>query len=106
MSEGGAEVPERQRRDERMRYEVLQMLHRAAGGDSSEIVNAWAFAVDLGVWHAEVFRVVEWLERAGLVRYHGVGPAISITPRGIEYLASERNRRRTIRDQDWDWLNN
>jgi hypothetical protein len=100
MRDGGADIPERQQREERMRFEVLQMLHRAAEGAPDRVVNAWSFSTDLGVWHAEVFRVIEWLERNRLVAYHGAGPAISITPAGVEYLHSGRDRRGTLRDPE------
>jgi CTP-dependent riboflavin kinase len=92
MRDGGAELPERQQREERMRYEVLQMLHRAAKGAPDQVVNAWSFSTDLGIWHAEVFRVIEWLERHRLISYHGAGPAISITEAGVEYLNNGRHR--------------
>jgi hypothetical protein len=98
MRDGGAEIPERQQREERMRYEVLQMLHRAAEGSPDQVVNAWSFSTDLGVWHTEIFRVVEWLERHRLVSYHGAGPAISITAAGVEYLENGSDRRSTLRN--------
>jgi hypothetical protein len=98
MADGGADIPERQLREERMRYEVLLMLYRAAKADTGRVVNAYTFSVDLGAWHAEVFRVIEWLERHGLVTYHGAGPAISITPAGVGYVEADFQRRRTIRD--------
>ncbi len=100
MQGGGAEIPERQQREERMRYEVLQMLHRAAKGAPDKVVNAWSFSTDLGIWHAEVFRVIEWLERHRLISYHGAGPAISITEAGVEYLNNGRHRRNTLRTPD------
>jgi hypothetical protein len=81
-----------------MRYEVLLMLYRASSGATDEVIDAWTFSTDLGVWRAEVFRVVEWLERRNLVTYHGAGPAISITPAGVRYVEDDWNRRRTIRD--------
>jgi CTP-dependent riboflavin kinase len=100
MQGGGAEIPERQQREERMRYEVLQMLHRAAQGAPDQVVNAWSFSTDLGIWHAEVFRVIEWLERHRLISYHGAGPAISITEAGVDYLKNGRHRRSTLRNPD------
>jgi DNA-binding IclR family transcriptional regulator len=100
MQQDEHETSERQQREERMRYEVLLMLYRAAGGIPEEVVNAWSFSTDLGVWRAEVFRVIEWLERQGLVRYHGAGPAVSITPAGAAYLESHSNRRSTLRESD------
>jgi hypothetical protein len=100
MRDGDAGIPERKQREERMRYEVLQMLNRATEGAPDRVVNAWSFSTDLGVWHAEVFRVVEWLERHRLVCYHGAGPAISITAEGVEYLKNGRYRRRTLRSPD------
>ncbi len=98
MHDEGCDVPERQRREERMRFEVLLMLYRASNGTSGEVVSAWTFSQDLGVWRAEVFRVVEWLERHRLIQYHGAGPSISITPQGVTYLEARWNRRRKVRD--------
>jgi|GEM_PF-5676488 len=98
MSDSGSDIPSRQQREERMRHEVLLMLYRVAEGEPEQVVNAWSFSADLGVWQAEVFRVVEWLERNGLVAYHGAGPAISITSRGVEYLNAGWNQRGTIRE--------
>jgi hypothetical protein len=86
----------RREREERMRYEVLLMLYHAARASPENAVNAWGFAQDLGVWHAELFRVVEFLERRGLVEYLGAGPVVRITAAGIEYVESEP-RRRTVR---------
>ncbi|CAN5738747.1 hypothetical protein BH23GEM6_BH23GEM6_07150 [soil metagenome] len=102
MSDSGADIPTRQKREERMRHEVLLMLCRVAEGETTQVVNAWSFSVDLGVWQAEVFRVIEWLERHGLVAYHGAGPAISITEKGVEYLNADWNRRGTIRESGLD----
>jgi hypothetical protein len=98
MDEEGRDIPERQRREERMRYEVLLMLYRACNGAPDEVVRAWSFSTDLGVWQAEVFRVIEWLERHRLIQYHGAGPSISITREGVAYLESGSNRRCTVRD--------
>jgi hypothetical protein len=86
--------PRRGEREERMRYEVLLMLHRAARGSGENAVNAWGFAQDLGVWHAELFRVVEFLERKGLVEYLGAGPVIRITAAGIDFVEAAPDRRR------------
>lgn len=98
MAAGGADSEaERMQREERMRYEVLLMLYRVSEGATDQVVNAFGFAVDLGVWTAEVFRVVEWLARRGFVDYHGAGPAISITRAGVEYIERE-GRRRSLRD--------
>jgi len=85
-----------------MRHEVLHMLYRVAEGEPEQVVNAWSFSVDLGVWQAEVFRVIEWLERQGFVSYHGAGPAISITPKGVDYLKGEWNRRSTVRESGFE----
>lgn len=73
-------------REERMRYEVLERLYRAADGQPGTEVNCWGFASDLGVWHAEVFRVIEFLERHGYLEYLGAGPLVRLTPAGTEYV--------------------
>ena len=76
----------RRHREERMRYEVLAMLFRAAAADPREEVRCWSFAQDLGVWHAEVFRAIDFLDQAGLVEYCGAGPLVRITDAGIRYV--------------------
>jgi len=85
------------RRQERMRYEVLRMLHAAAQGEPSRRVDAWGFAPDLGVWAEEVWNTLVWLEQAGLVRIYQTGPVVSITLAGVDYLEHGARRRRTIR---------
>lgn len=86
-------------RDERLRFEVLRMLYDATGGDPECEKNAWGFALELGIWHAELFRVIDWLSHHGYVRYCGPGPTVCITPDGIVYLRTERHRRRSIREE-------
>lgn len=88
------------KREERMRFEVLAMLYRATGGQVDTERNAWGFALDLGVWHAELFRVAEWLARHELVRYCGAGPVICLTPRGAHFVENAGELRRSIRDDE------
>lgn len=85
------------RRQERMRYEVLHMLHRAAEASADRQVSAWSFAHDLGVWEEEVWNALVWLQQAGYARIHEVGPVVSITLAGIHYIEMEARRRKTIR---------
>ena len=85
------------RRQERMRYEVLHMLHSATEASADRQVSAWRFAHHLGVWEEEVWNALVWLEQGGYVRIHHTGPVVSITLAGIRYLETEARRRRTIR---------
>jgi hypothetical protein len=85
-------------REEKMRYEVLLMLYEAAGGKVDCDINCWSFAVDLGVWHTEIFRVVEFLDRKGYVRYRGAGPVVCLTAKGADCITRSDDRRRSIRD--------
>lgn len=81
-----------------MRYEVLRILYDAWKAEPERAeVQAFAFASDLGVWHAELFRVIEFLDRKGFVVYLGAGPIVRITPAGIRYLEEEAKGRRSIR---------
>jgi hypothetical protein len=90
---------ERQRwREERMRFEVLAMLHDACGRDTGCIVRVADFAEGLGVWKEELFRTVEFLDRRGYLHYHGGGPSVSITQKGIDYIDRQAWRRRSIRE--------
>ena len=89
----------RREREERMRYEVLRMLHEAWKREPDRpSVHAYVFAADLGVWHAELFRVIEFLDRKGYVTYMGAGPLVAITPAGVHYLEEEAGGRKSIRD--------
>jgi predicted transcriptional regulator len=88
------------RREERMRFEVLAMLYQACGGEVDSERNAWGFAVDLGIWHAELFRIVEWLAAHGLIRYCGAGPIVCLTQRGVDFIERPGERRRSIRESD------
>ena len=83
-----------------MRFEVLEMLYRATDGSTDAERNAWGFATDLGVWHAELFRVVEWLARYGLIRYCGAGPIVCLTARGARFMERSGERRRSIRAEE------
>lgn len=83
-----------------MRFEVLTMLYRASEGRVDAERNAWGFATDLGIWHAELFRIVEWLASQGLIRYCGAGPIVCLTERGIDFLERPGERRRSIRESD------
>lgn len=85
------------RRQERMRYEVLLMLYRAAHAEAGRPVEAWGFAADLGVWEDELWNVVVWLEHAGMVRVFEAGRVATITLAGVRYIEEDARRRRTIR---------
>jgi hypothetical protein len=74
-------------REERMRYEVLSMLSTAAGRDPEWPVDCGPVTERIGVWRDEIFRVIDFLDRRGLVRYCGEGPRVCITPQGVEYLS-------------------
>lgn len=86
------------RREERMRYEILSMLYRAARGEVDREINCWSFATQLGVWHAEVFRVLEHLDRRGLLEYRGAGPVVCLTESGRDYIEGGSGDRSSIRD--------
>lgn len=69
-----------------MRYEVLRMLYDAARRAPAGEVHAWGFAGELGVWHTEVFRAIDFLDREGLLEYLGAGPLVRISPAGIDLV--------------------
>lgn len=81
-----------------MRFEILSMLYRAAGGQVGREINCWSFAAQLGVWHAEVFRVLEYLDRRGLLEYRGAGPVVCLTQAGCDLIAGGSGDRQSIRD--------
>jgi hypothetical protein len=84
-------------REERLRYEVLESLYEKSAGRPDQVLHVAGFAEGLGVWREELFRGVEFLDRNGYVTYHGAGPEVSITPKGVEYLERKAARRRSIR---------
>ena len=86
--------PAKQTREERMRYEVLGALSRAARHDPNEPVNLGPLKEMIGVWSDELFRVIDFLALKELVRYCGPEPKVCLTTRGIEYLygAGKRNQ--------------
>ena len=81
-----------------MRYEVLAAIHDGCAGKPDCALVVSAFTQDLGIWREELFRVLEFLDRKGYIIYHGVGPLVSITRRGIDYIERSTERRKTIRD--------
>lgn len=81
-----------------MRYEVLVALYEVCGRVPGCAVHFSRFAEELGAWREELFRAVEWLDRKGYVRYHGAGPVVSLTEKGVDYIQRDARQRRTIRD--------
>lgn len=90
-----ARVAER-RREERMRYEVLAMLCRASGGDTTRVIDCARLAEAIGVWSQELFRVVDFLANNGLVSYAGSGSRVSVTDRGIALIGTSSDRVKSI----------
>jgi hypothetical protein len=84
-------------REERLRYEVLEALYRKSQGESGRVMRVAEFGDGLRMWPEELFRGVEFLDRHGYLTYHGAGPEVSITPKGIDYLERTAARRRSIR---------
>lgn len=95
---GDSWVQRTREREERMRFEVLAMVYRAAQGNADAVIRVSGFLQELGVWYEELFRVVEFLDRCGYLSYQGAGPLVRITPRGIRLIEGEAGARRSIRD--------
>src|SRR5687768_472791 len=76
----------RQRREERLRYEVLAMLWHAAKGDPEQPVDCRPLAGQIGVWTEEVYRAIDFLDRRGFVRYCAAGPIVCVTEAGMKFL--------------------
>jgi hypothetical protein len=85
-------------REERLRYEVLETLYEKSEGQPGRVLRVAGFGEGLGAWPEELFRGVDFLDRHGYVTYHGAGPEVSITSKGIDYLERKAARRRSIRD--------
>ena len=88
-----------QRREERMRYEVLAMACRAARPDPNDAVDWRPVTERIGVWRDELLRVLDFLAGSGLVRYCGDGPKVCVTPRGIDYLRGDARQTRAVPDR-------
>jgi hypothetical protein len=86
------------RREERMRYEVLAMACRAARRDPDDAIDWKPVTERIGVWRDELSRVLDFLDGAGLLRYRGDGPKVSITRRGIEFLYGEARSTKAVPD--------
>ena len=85
-------------REERMRFEVLALICRAAEGSLSVEVQAAPLALDLGIWSAEVFRVIEFLAQRGYVDYLRAGPVLRLTRAGAQRIETAEEGRRSIRE--------
>ena len=85
-------------REERMRFEVLSLIHRLAHGELHVEVHAGLFANDLGLWSTEVFRVVDFLAQRGYVEYLRAGPVLRLTEAGALLIDASDEGRRLVRE--------
>ncbi len=83
-----------------MRFEVLELIFASVDGRAEVELNVAGFVHHLGTWHTELFRVVEWLDRRGFIRYCGAGPTVCLTQVGIDFVGSDARRRRSIRESE------
>ena len=97
--DGGTREMATRRREERMRYEVLAMACRAARRDPNDAIDWKPVTERIGVWRDELFRILDFLDGAGLLRYCGEGPQVCITPRGIDYLSGAARSTRAVPDR-------
>jgi hypothetical protein len=88
------------KREERMRFEVLDLIFASVNGQADVELNVSGFVHHIGTWHAELFRIVEWLDRRGFIRYCGAGPTVCLTRAGVDFVGSEAGKRRSIREAD------
>jgi hypothetical protein len=92
--------PAKRRREERMRYEVLDMLYRLSRGDPERPIDCAPVSEAIGDWRQELVRVIDFLVRVELARYCGMGPlVVCINGRGIAYLEGEAGRLKRIPDE-------
>lgn len=80
-----------------MRYDVLANLKKASLSRAGTVLQVREFDDGL-VWRQELFRVLEYLDRKGYVTYHGPGPQVSITVKGIDYIDRMARRRHSLRE--------
>src|SRR3954469_19704140 len=71
-------------------WRVMQRVAELAGGDCSAEVRAARLAHDLDLSLGEVFAIVEFLCRFGLLEYRGAGPRLCLTQAALLYLQSHR----------------
>lgn len=94
----GAWIDRQQWREERMRYDVLAKLETASLSRAGIVLQVRDFDDGLGVWRQELFRVLEYLDRRGYIVYHGPGPQVSITVKGLDYIHRTARRRHSLRE--------
>jgi hypothetical protein len=85
-------------REERMRFEVLAAIHQACEGKTGCALRVATFTDQLGIWREELFRVLDFLDRRSYIEYHGAGPRVSVTQKGVDYVEHLARRRRSLRD--------
>lgn len=96
--------PDRRRvREERMRYEVLAMVHRSANRCADFEVDIGGFVQRLGVWQEELIRTLEYLDAQGYVRFSrltaGPGLNVCLTVKGVNDIERDSQRRQSIREE-------
>jgi hypothetical protein len=87
------------RREERMRFEVLNMLFDAANRCADFPVDDGGFVKRLGVWEDELTGVLEYLDGKDYVKYRRSdwGTEVCLTVKGADYIERDAGRRRTLR---------
>lgn len=86
-------------REERIRFEILALLHGACSGKPGCILRLSSFVRELGAWNEQLMRAFDFLDGRGYIVLHGAGPTlVSITRKGLDYVEQDSGRRRSVRD--------
>lgn len=87
-------------RQERNSFILLQHAYTLASAHPAAVLSGTQMAVDLGFAREEALPLIELLVREGYFTDRGVGPRISISQQGIQYIERLAWRRRTVRFGD------
>jgi hypothetical protein len=92
-------------REERMRYDVLRAIYRAANRFPCVRVDSRDFWAGMGGWPNGVERLISHLAQRGFITTgeellgagQDQGIVACITQRGVDYIQRDARRRRTVR---------
>lgn len=94
--ESRAERPEWRR--QRARFRLLRWVYDRTGGTPDVPVSGPEIEPALGVPREQLYRLIQYLEDRGYLRYLGAGPRVSISQQGIDYISLLAGRRESIRE--------
>lgn len=89
--------------EQRLRYSILRAVYDRTEGRVDRPVTGSEIGAMLNLRYEDLYRVVHFLEYNGYLAYLGSGPRVSITDQGVRYIEDLADRRRTIREPEWQF---